>query len=487
VKSAEGLTDSFPSDIGVKQGCPLSPTLFGLYIDAVEDFISANVKGGGSVRVGNTPVPLLLYADDIVFLASTQAELQQLLDIFSDFCAIFELTVNMVKTEVLVFSRSRVGVRAEIFYRQQIVPQKTKYKYLGIWFWATHGAKLGGQALLEAARVALFSVEKQIRVDQITNPAMAFHLFDSLVAPILLYGSEIWGCYGKAIEADHLHIAFIKRILRLPTATDTITVLAESDRLPMQTKMAEAQARFWKRLHSLQDHSRILHLAFTEHLELVRNNKKCWGTYSFGCLRNIMDIPDISIPPPSAIAVRANAQLKLNQTLFDSINLGHSDHRDLYTHSMLYQHADHERRRTYARWFWNGGRQRGAGLAIYDVTARNWLTRFRMGAHGLRVTKAAWAVGGSLDRKDRLCKCCSMGIVEDEMHFIFECPLYNNLRQQFRGLFASFSVVNNQGHITLLISDSTEDLMQRFMGQIDQFLIGKFIGKCMTVRAAHVD
>ena len=143
---------------------------------------------------------------------------------------------------------------------------------------------------------------------------------------------------------------------------------------------------------------------------------------------------------------------------------------------MLYQHADHERRRTYARWFWNGGCQRSAGLAIFDVSARNWLTRFRMGAHGLRVTKAAWADGGRLDRRDRLCKCCSMGIVEDEMHFIFECPIYSSLRQHFQGLFSSFSLVNNQGHITLLISDSTEDMMQRFMGQADQFLIGKFIG-----------
>ncbi len=80
-----------------------------------------------------------------------------------------------------------------------------------------------------------------------------------------------------------------------------------------------------------------------------------------------------------------------------------------------------------------------------------------------------------------------MGIVEDEMHFIFECPLYSSVRQQYRGLFSRFCLANDQGHITLLISGSTEDMMQEFMGQFDQFLIGKFIGKCMAVRAAHVD
>ena len=146
-------------------------------------------------------------------------------------------------------------------------------------------------------------------------------------------------CILFAIEADLLHIGFIKRVLRLPMATDTIMALAESGRLPLHAKMAEAQARFWTRLHSLQDHSRILHLAFVEHRELVQNNKKCWGTHSLGCLRNIIDIPDISVPLPSAITVRANAQWKLDQALTDSINTGLSDYRDLYTHPTNPSHA----------------------------------------------------------------------------------------------------------------------------------------------------
>ena len=63
-------------------------------------------------------------------------------------------------------------------------------------------------------------------------------------------------------------LSFIKRVLHLPPATDTLTVLAESaGQLPMQIKLIESQARYWERLYSLQDSSRILHLAFTEHLE----------------------------------------------------------------------------------------------------------------------------------------------------------------------------------------------------------------------------
>ncbi len=72
-------------------------------------------------------------------------------------------------------------------------------------------------------------------------------------------------------------------ILLIPPATDI--VLAESlGRLPntyrMQTKLVESQARYcsyWERLHSVSEHSRILHLAFTEHLELRANEKQNAG------------------------------------------------------------------------------------------------------------------------------------------------------------------------------------------------------------------
>ena len=60
-------SESFRSDIGVKQGCPLSPTLFGLYIDKLEEWL--NLQGGDGVWLGEFVIKLLLYVDDIVSIS----------------------------------------------------------------------------------------------------------------------------------------------------------------------------------------------------------------------------------------------------------------------------------------------------------------------------------------------------------------------------------------------------------------------------------
>ena len=64
------------------------------------------------------------------------------------------------------------------------------------------------------------------------------------------------------------------------------------------------------------------------------------------------------------------------------------------------------------------------------------LMQFRLGAHWLRVVTGRWE-GGGIPRTDRLCQKCPCFKVEDEKHFLFECPAYQHIRNmdRFRGLF----------------------------------------------------
>ena len=60
------MSKCFGSDIGVKQGCPLSPTLFGIYIDMLEVWLS-KTNGEGVHLVGYV-VKLLLYVNDLILI-----------------------------------------------------------------------------------------------------------------------------------------------------------------------------------------------------------------------------------------------------------------------------------------------------------------------------------------------------------------------------------------------------------------------------------
>jgi hypothetical protein len=68
-----------------------------------------------------------------------------------------------------------------------------------------------------------------------------------------------------------------------------------------------------------------------------------------------------------------------------------------------------------------------------DITT---LARFRMRSHHLNAESLKWGPK-PIPRSERLCTCCKLGKVEDELHVMFECTLYQEARTKYfsdRGL-----------------------------------------------------
>jgi hypothetical protein len=70
----EGLTPTFLCRIEMKQGCPLSPLLFGLFIDGLKKRLNV-LEGDAPPMLGQLAVRLLLYADDLAFMSHIPAGL----------------------------------------------------------------------------------------------------------------------------------------------------------------------------------------------------------------------------------------------------------------------------------------------------------------------------------------------------------------------------------------------------------------------------
>ena len=78
----EEITDWFQVNMGLRQGCMLSPILFILVIDELARQIKRSSKG---TRLGNLRVNILMFADDIVLIAENPEDLQHLLDVAHTF------------------------------------------------------------------------------------------------------------------------------------------------------------------------------------------------------------------------------------------------------------------------------------------------------------------------------------------------------------------------------------------------------------------
>ena len=132
---AEAESDSFPCNIGVRQGENLYPLLFSIYLQDLKSFISRKCDGLKDREnmqkehldeeiVTYFKLYILLYADDTVILAENPNDLQASLNEMEKYCDTFALHINVNKTKILFFSS----------FGERILDNVDKYNYLGLVF-----------------------------------------------------------------------------------------------------------------------------------------------------------------------------------------------------------------------------------------------------------------------------------------------------------------------------------------------------------------
>ena len=115
---------------GVRQGCILSPILFGLYTEE----LAVRIKRTGlGIRVGNERLSCLLYADDIVIMSESKDELQSMLDAVSGYGRDFQVRFSGEKSQVIVVNGEERDVESKWRLGEVEIGCTTEYKYLGCW------------------------------------------------------------------------------------------------------------------------------------------------------------------------------------------------------------------------------------------------------------------------------------------------------------------------------------------------------------------
>ncbi|KAI3376311.1 hypothetical protein L3Q82_016420 [Scortum barcoo] len=94
--------------------------------------ISRRSQGPEGVRFGNHRISSLLFADDVVLLASSSQDLQHVLERFAAECEAAGMRISTSKSEAMVLDRKRVACPLRV--GGEVLPQVEEFKYLGVLF-----------------------------------------------------------------------------------------------------------------------------------------------------------------------------------------------------------------------------------------------------------------------------------------------------------------------------------------------------------------
>ena len=216
----------FNSFVGVRQGDNLSPLLFALLLNDIKSICLSKQRStlkyldARYVRCNSGNVILyifvLLCANATIAMAESETGLQTNLELLKAYCDLNKLFVNVSKTKVMVFTRSKSSLNflPNFKFGQLCLERVDEYVYLGITFNYNGSFIKAIQILQIKAYKAKHSLIQNGRRLNLLSHIMLY-LFDSCVVPILLYGCEVWGYESSVTMIELVHTKFCKFVFKV--------------------------------------------------------------------------------------------------------------------------------------------------------------------------------------------------------------------------------------------------------------------------------
>ena len=416
VKINNGYTTPFPIYQGVKQGEILSPALFSLYINDLPNHLSKNPRCQ-PLKLHDMFVSCLMYADDIVILSQTEKGLQASLDSLGTYCQKWKFEINYEKTKVMIFhKRKREFQNKSFFILNSQLSYANEYKYLGLY--VSDKGRFSIDYLIKKARKAMFAMQKKTHDIQLL-PKVQLDLFRCLILPIALYGSEIWGCElisskSKTFDSlldklennkvEKMFMGFSRYILGVNRRTSLCAVRGELGVFPLGITIIRNIFKFYIR-NKYQSTNPLLRNAF----ELNRNENGIDLKY----MNDICKLGKFNLP---------NDDQDIQSIIYETQNRFENKWR------LKLNKQENNKLRTYNKFKQSLFFENYLNL-VYNKNHRQSLTRLRVSSHTLRIE-----TGRFISKKDylaperRICQLCDIHETEDELHFLFTCKLYSDLR-----------------------------------------------------------
>ena len=273
VKVNNSYSGYFPSVCGVRQGENLSPLLFALFLNDLKSFLLQKDIGlytmSREASMANMDITdvnalfqmfLLLYADDTVICAESEAGLQGLLDGMYEYCIRWQLQINISKTKIIVFSRGKIRNMPIFLFNGEPIEVVFDVMYLGLKLNYNNKFSVAMKNLYDRASRAMFLLLRKCR--KLSLPVdIQVDLFDKMVVPILLYGSEVWG-FGSCELATKLQLRFYKTVFKLRKSTPNAMVFGELGKIPVEINAKVRLLCYWYKLVNPENRNNFSSIAY---------------------------------------------------------------------------------------------------------------------------------------------------------------------------------------------------------------------------------
>ena len=367
------------------------------------------------IDIGMVKMFMLLYANDIVLFGNSAEQLQDGLNLLSNYCQRWKLTVNIAKTKVMVFRKGGALPRNLTFlYNGNQLEFVRSFKYLRIVFTAGGSFTETQNTLSGQAQKAIFKMNKYLYRFTFISPKHKLELFDKLVTPILNYGCEVWGfIQGNAIE--RVHLQFCKQLLGVKKTTQNDFVYGELGRTTLITKRYLYIVKYWFKILASEEQKyiNIVYRMMLRDMELkpnavnwaslVKHLLMSLGFYEVWLAQGVGDYK----------AFISVLKLRLSDNFIQNwhARLELSSRASFYTNVATFQLQPYLEK-------------------INIVKFQKAVSRLRVASHRLEIEAGRWLRPNRTPINERKCRVCN--VLEDEYHFVIECSLlYKELRDKY--------------------------------------------------------
>ncbi len=485
---------------GVKQGCPLSPLLFALFMNDIASVLDHGEGPALGVQLGGpsqeAAVPRLshvLYADDLTLVDTSQARMQQLMDRLHTYAVRKGMVVNVDKCATLVFSH-RPYTGPPVSYDGNPIADVSEFKYLGSLFTRTlhmeEAAKQCVSSMMKAWRIVVWDAKAR---GVATMPHVMLCLVQTYVLPRALFGCQLWGPDmvakgdGYTSPSQKILLRLYKYILGVRRSVVSANLLDEVGAESLQHYWFKACVNFWSSAVHASKRNGLLEKVLSCELQLGRVQQRSWSGYMRRVLFDTCRVGGVRNDRVWWVE-EAVARDKCNSMLgvggqpcaINSMVVEAWDEAvwlrryDAVAGDPLAAVVSHRVQATYLAYFYmprkKGKRPLPAYLRAGHGLPRNVvknMARFRLSSHMLRV-EVARQVRPMVPYEQRFCARCvplqgGDRHVDNELHVVSTCCSTAHLRQDAR--FASLPV------------QSVRALMQ----DQDSKTVALYIHKCMCI------